>query len=320
DRAVGALNSSLEKAAEIEHDEERIRAFCDIGNLFVEIGKKSNAVEAFEQARAEAEQLTNIHRDAFLAQTAIGFLHAGSEELADRTLDSVADKTQIASVVLAFARDHLQKEEKIEAVETLEEAYEILRSQKESETRDSKAKFALFAQIASQFAGAENFNRGIEIADSILIDEHRTNALTQIARIATAQNKDEFAREALGLLHDNAQKMIALIGMSDVVSESDAARASALLDEAIDGSKDVAQTGLRTELLAAIAGRFLSLGNSERSHSIVSMVLDILPDVRNSKTAVSTLVELSATVETGGIQLDDDDKQKIRSLLSPGHG
>jgi hypothetical protein len=63
-----------------------------------------------------------MHRDALLAQASLGFLHSGSIDLADRALDAVSDKTQIASVLLGFARDYWRRDEKDEALEALDEA------------------------------------------------------------------------------------------------------------------------------------------------------------------------------------------------------
>jgi hypothetical protein len=94
-----------------------------------------------------------MHRDMFLSLAAQGFLHAGSLELADRTLDLVTDKTQMASALLGYSREFWKKDERTEAIDSLEESFAILASQHERETRDSRTKFRLFNQIAAQFAG-----------------------------------------------------------------------------------------------------------------------------------------------------------------------
>ena len=142
-----------------------------------------------------AESLDNMHRDTFLAAVSVGFLHAGSIDLADRALDSVADKTQIASCLLGFAREFWKKEERDEAIEALEESYAILKSQREAETRDSKAKFALFATIAAQFAGFGKSERAIEIAVEIPDENQSVSALSQIAQILTIQKEVDLASQ-----------------------------------------------------------------------------------------------------------------------------
>ena len=138
-KAADLLDLAVESAKDIEHDEEKIRALCDTGNLFIEAKRNDKAVATFDTARQFSEVLDNIHRDYFFVNCALGFLYAGSLELADRTLDLVTDKTQMASALLGFARESWKKGEKDEAVETLDEAYEILKSQREIETRDSRA-------------------------------------------------------------------------------------------------------------------------------------------------------------------------------------
>ena len=111
EKAVESLNQAADAAVEIEHNEERIRALLETGNLFIEAKRHDRAVETFDKAEGFAEALENVHRDAFLASTANGFLHAGSIDLADRTLDLVADKTQIASCLLGYSRDYWKKDD-----------------------------------------------------------------------------------------------------------------------------------------------------------------------------------------------------------------
>ena len=155
DAAALFLGQAADRAADIEHAEEKIRTLLGIGNLFLEAGRRDRAVETVEKARLAAESLDNVHRDGFLASAALGFLHAGSLELAERALDLVKDKTQMATCLLGYARHFWGNDEREEAIDALEESYEILRSQHERETRSSPAKFALHAAIAAQFAGFE---------------------------------------------------------------------------------------------------------------------------------------------------------------------
>src|SRR5207247_4190505 len=138
------------------------RSFCDLGGLFIEAGRNDRAIETFEHARTEAEALENIHRDYFLANASLGFLRAGSLELADRTLDQVRDKTQIASCMLGFARLLWNRDEKDEAIETLDEAHAILKSQRETETRDRRTAVGVLGSIAVQFAAFGKPERAME--------------------------------------------------------------------------------------------------------------------------------------------------------------
>src|SRR5262249_36509548 len=92
--ALSLLDQGKETCGESEHNEERIRTICEIGNHFVEAGRNDLAIGAYDTAKEEAEKLDNIHRDSFLAAAVMGFLHVGNLNTADRTLDLVTDKTQ----------------------------------------------------------------------------------------------------------------------------------------------------------------------------------------------------------------------------------
>ena len=83
-----------------------VRALIETGNMAVKADRKDLAIRFFDAAKANAEQLDSMHRDSLLAASAIGLLHAGSIDLAERALDLVADKTQIATVLLAYAREY----------------------------------------------------------------------------------------------------------------------------------------------------------------------------------------------------------------------
>src|SRR5262249_62001709 len=133
EECLSLLDQANENAGEIEHNEERIRTICEIGNHYIEAGRNDLAIGAYNIAKEEAEQLDNIHRDSFIAAAVMGFLQAGSADTADRTLDLVTDKTQVANCLLAFSRHYWEKGEKDEALEALDEAYQILRSQRDIE-------------------------------------------------------------------------------------------------------------------------------------------------------------------------------------------
>jgi len=123
------LDRAAEDAAEIEHEEERIRALLEIGTLLVDAKDNSRAIGVFDKAKSYAEELDNVHRDGFLAAVSVGCLRAGSQDLADRTLDIVGDKTQIATCLAGHAGYYWSAGQKEDALESLEEAYAILKSQ-----------------------------------------------------------------------------------------------------------------------------------------------------------------------------------------------
>ncbi|MEO7538809.1 MAG: hypothetical protein ABIV21_02195, partial [Pyrinomonadaceae bacterium] len=255
--ATEPLDEAVAAANDIEHSEEKIRNLLDIGNLFIEAEQNDKAVSTFELACRAAEALDNTHRDFFLVNCALGFLYAGSQAQSDTTLDLVTDKTQMASALLAVAREQWKNEEKQQAVDTLEEAYEILKSQREAETRDSRARNTLFASIAAQLAGFGKTDRGVEVALENIDPRERTAALSQIAQILTVQKEDALSRQTMNLIDEDADRLFALLGIADAkVGLGEPDGSIALLDEAATLSETVSQLGARSAILNSIAERY----------------------------------------------------------------
>jgi tetratricopeptide (TPR) repeat protein len=295
EKAVALLESAVSAALDIEHNEERIRSLLDAGNLFIEANRKDRAVETFDKSKGYAEALDNIHRDTFLASTAVGFLHAGSIDLADRTLDLVADKTQIASCLLGYAREFWKKSENSEALDSLEEAYAILKSQRDIETRSSKARYALFTAIAVQFAWFEKSERAIEIAQQIEDENEQTAALSQVAGVLTLRNEDEEARHALRSISDDASRTLALITMSDAKEKNgDREGAVALLDESYHWAETVPQLSSRSTVYNEIASRFRAYGETEKFSQAVAINLQTIAAIRDDSRRSVALAQLSA--------------------------
>jgi len=311
------LSQAINVAEMIEHDVERVRALCEIGNAFVHAGEHGRAVETFEKARIVAEQIDGVHRDAMLAQVSLGFLNAGSVDLADRALDLVGDKTQMASVLLGFARHYWRLEEKDEGVEALDEAFQILRSQRDTETRDSKAKFALMGSIAAQFAGFEKGERALEVADAIELPEQRTAALVQIAAVSAMQQDQSLAREAMTTLEEPADRVFAFIGMSDAVKEKHPDQAIDLLREAVSVSAEIDQQSSRTDALLEIAERFVGLERTSNVRELVPKILDAARVMRSEVRQVRTLARLSVLIAEADVALSEDERTRLVSFLGP---
>ena len=302
ENAVKYLELAAEKAADIEHTEEKARAFCDIGNAFTAAGRNDRAIETFDKAKSTAETLDNMHRDAFLAAAAQGFLHAGSLELADRALDLVSDKTQIATCLLGYSREFWKKDERGEAIESLDEAYAILESQHERETRDQKARFRLFASIAAQFAGFEKGERAIEIAERIKDEAERTSALSQVAAILTFRKEDEQARHAFRAVTDDGDRVFVLIGMSDA-KERNGDRDSAidLLGEAADLAESVPQLSFRAAAYNEIGKRLHGYDNAEKARGVFERSLESIRQIRDESAKVTALATLAEIMNDAGI-------------------
>ena len=315
EKAVAALERAVVASAEIEHDEENIRSLCEIGSLFLLAKRNDKAVETFDLARGFAEVLDNVHRDYFLVNCSLGFLYAGSLELADRTLDLVTDKTQMASALLGFARESWKKEEKDEAVETLEEAYAILNSQRETETRDSRARNALMTTIASQFAGFGKSDRGVEIALGIVDPNEQMGSLSQIAQILTNQKHDDLARQTINQIDDDASRLFAFIAVADVKEKLGERESSvALLDEAASLAETIPQLGSRSEVLNDIAARYADQGEGEKARNASLENFNIISQIRDESRQAIALADLATVYADSSFELTEAEKAILQKI------
>lgn len=312
--AVEDLQAGEDATVQVEHNEERIRGFIEIGNLYIEAKRKELAVAVFDKAKSEAETLDNVHRDSFLAWAAVGFFHSGSLELADRTLDLVADKTQTASALLGFSREFWRREERTEAIDALEESYAILKSQRESETRNSKTRFGLFTSIAAQFAGFEKGERAIEIANSIADESEQTSGLSQVAEILTLRKEDDQARHALQTIADDADRAFALIRMSDARTKNgDRDGATAFLEEAAHLVESVPQLSARSTAYNEIAKRYSAFGDAGKKAEITALNLATIGTIRDASSKVTALADAADLFAPD--ELPPEIRQSIAKLL-----
>lgn len=317
EKAIEFLENALPRAEDIEHNEERIRILIDAGNLFKQASRGDRAIATLDRAKQFAEELDNVHRDSLLASISIGLMHAGSIDLADRTLDLVADKTQIANTLLGFAREYSALGEKDDGLEALSEAYDVLRSQHERETRDSNARFALFAAIAAQFAAFERGERAIEIAEGIEDENHSMSALSQIAQLMTLSGKNEIARNALNAIPGESSRVYALIGMSDAAREiGDGKAAIDFLNEALTLADEVPQISSRANALAETARRFFDMDERERARELASLNLETVAGMRGKGTRVAALAAAAEFFENAKFSISESDAAIIKSMLT----
>ena len=316
EKALESLDEASSAANEIGHDEEKIRTLCDIGNLFIEAKRNDKAIETFEKARTFAELLDNMHRDFFLVNCALGFLFAGSEEAADRTLDQVTDKTQMASALLGFARHQWATEKKEDALETLDEGFAILNSQREAETRDRRARNALLASIATQYAGFGKTDRAVEIAlENQDVDEQMA-ALSQIAQILVVQKEDSLARQTVNLIAEDSNRLFALVAMSDAKMKLGEKEASvSLLDEAATLADTVPQLAPRSSVLNEIALRFIDHGEIAKGREISHQNLELILEIRDESSRAVELGKLSSVYERSNFEVSEPEKIVLEKLV-----
>jgi tetratricopeptide (TPR) repeat protein len=315
-KTVEYLDKAAAAAESIEFVEEKIRALANIGNLFIEADRRDKSIETFDTAKNLAEKIENFHRDYHLATVALGFLRAGSLELADRTLDLVADKMQIASCLNGFAQIFWANGEKDEALETLEEAYAILKSQREAETRDSRAKFQVFSAIAVQFARFEKAERAIEIAQENNDETEKMTALAGIAQVCTMQGRDELARQAIKAIGDDAQRIFALIGVSNAKNKSnEKEKAIEFLNEAAALGETVSQIASRSSAYNELAAHFQEYGESEKAREISSENLKIISQIRNESSRAVALSQLSDVFEKAEFTISETEKNILQTMI-----
>lgn len=320
-KTVELLGKAAESADEIEFVEEKIRALLEVGNHYLEAKENGKAVEVFGKAKGCAETLDNVHRDLFLGSVALGFLQAGSLELADRTLDLVNDNVQMSSAMVGFAREFWKRDEKPEALETLEESYSILKSQRSGEVRDSKARFGLWATIAVEFARFEKPERSIEIAQEIADETSQTSALAQIAQVCAANDKDDLARQAVNAIGDDAQKMFAFVGISDVKNKAgNADEAVRFLTEAETLAETVEQLSLRSAALNELTRRFHDYGNAGKVRELVFENLDTIFNIRDESTRAVALAQMSDFYQAGDLELTAPEREMILRIIGKSNG
>jgi tetratricopeptide (TPR) repeat protein len=315
ERALNSLEDATAAANEIEHDEEKIRTLCDIGNSYIEAKRNDKAIETFETGRANAEALDNIHRDFFLVNCALGFLYSGSRELAERTLDLVTDKTQMASALLGFAREDGRTDDQTAALETLEEAYAIVNSQRDIETRDSRARNGLLASIAVQFAGFGKAERGIEIALENQDDGEQTAALSQIAQLQVLQKQDDLARQTVNMIQEDSNRLLTLVALADAKQRMGEREPSiSLLNEGATLVETVPQLAARSNVLNEIATRFVELGETVKARELGAQNLELICEIRDESSRAVELANLSVLYERSNFELSNSEKTVLERL------
>ena len=315
-KAVKYLDQAKSIANDIEFIEEQIRAFIEIGNNFVAAKENGKAIETFDKAKNITEDLDNVHRDSFFADIALGFLHAGSLDLADRTLDLVDDKTQMVTALLSFSQYFQAKGEESDALESLEEGYAILKSQKDLEIRDSRMRYRLWTACAIIFARYDKEERAIEIASEIPEEQMQMSALRQVAEVFAGKGKDEFALQSVKAIGDEYYKMLAFISMADAKKElgenDDAAK---YLTDAHFHAGLIDRFGMRSEGYNDLAKRFYELGDKEKSREICLENLETISQIKDESVRAVALASLSDLYSEAEFELNDAEKEILKPII-----
>ena len=315
EKALSSLTAARSLAADIEHQQERLRLLSEIGNHFIRIGSSEEAIRTFEIVRDNAAELPSGRRGFFLVSASLGFLQAGSMDLADATLDLVSDLTQMASALVGFSKELARNGETDEALESLEEAYSIIRTQRDAEVRDSRARFTVQRMIAVQFAQMGKGDRAIECAQEIGDSNENATALGEIAQLLATDNS-EMSEQAIQGIPNDSDRLFALIGVSDFLRRSgNEERSLETLSEATMLADSISQPPVHASVLGAIAARYAERGLTEDASSILHQALEVIFRIRDESSRSVAIANVSDVFESAGIEPSETDTEILRSIV-----
>ncbi len=217
---------------------------------------------------------------------------------------------------MGFARHFWKEGDKELAIETLEESYSVLVSQRDIETRDSRARNGLLAAIAVQFAGFGKNERGVEIAHENPDPNETAGALSQIGQILIVQNEDELARETVEQLEDDSTIAETMIGLSDAARErGDDATALNFLEEAAVTAETIQQLASRSNVMNELALRYAEFGLAEKASAIASANIELIGAIRDNSSQAILLAALSDVFERASIGLTEQDLSHLNLFV-----
>lgn len=310
------LSQSLEETEQIEFVGERIQLLLEIAARNIQAKQNEQAFSILENVRQLAAELEPRFSDQILTQISGLYAHAGNFEQAEKVLSPIADKQQTALAHTAIALEHQAAGETEKAVQSLEEAYAVLKSQPEREIRDSRARFNLMATIAVRLAQFGKPERAIEIALENPIDEMRWQALGQIAAVCSAGGKDELAGQAVNSIGDLAARAWALVWVSDGEIKNGAAEKSLqTLTEAHSLTEEVEQLPARVGVLNDIAVRFIERGESERAREVLRENLEIIRIILDETQQAISLANTAEIYEKFHLELTDSEREILQMII-----
>lgn len=316
EKALNLLEKAREETKNLDIIEEKVRVLQSIAFSCREIKRNDKSIEILAEAQNLAETLEGIHQNSLLSQISIGFLQSGSIDLADRALDLVSDKTVIAATLTHYADEFYKTGEQAEAVEIIEEAYAILKSQHDRDVRNSREKFSTANSIAVQLASCGETERAIEVALENPADDERFSALARIAYTSATENKTDSARRAISEITDEGKRLEALISLSDAESKKgSSAEALNLLQEVYSQIETVNQMSLRVPMLNELAVRFYKAGETETARRIIRENIKNISKIFDESLKATALASLSTVYEKLEIQPDEAEKNDLLTLL-----
>ncbi len=320
EKAVELLDEAVEEIEEIEFPEDKVQLLLDSATKFSAVARHDKAIQTLGKAQAIAETFEDRFHDQFLTQIAIAYAHAGSLDLAEKTLEPIDDLHQVALTHAGIAYEQHLRGDSERAFSQLEEAWQTLKSQPESQVRSSESRFGLWSVIAVRFAQFGKPERGLEIAQSNPEETNYNSALRQIADFCTAQNKDEIAKSALNAIHDFSVKTFALIAVSDAENErGEAEKSVRTLTEAQSVSEEIPQLTLRSRALNEIAVRFAEHGEQLKANEILFESLSVVQQIFDQSHQSLALLHLADAHEKIGTEVSEKESEILQTIIRKIH-
>jgi tetratricopeptide (TPR) repeat protein len=318
EKALASLNAAADEAGEIEHDEERLRALVDIGNLLVQTGHAGDAVSIFESVRDQAERLST-HRDYCLSTAAVGQLIAGDADGADATLELMRDKTHASSTLLGFAKEYRKRGDAEAARDELEESLAILRSQKDSEVRDSRALYALQRLIAVEYAESNSLERSLEVAQQIVDPSEKTTALQHIAQTLVVKGEGERVNNVIEAIEADADRLYAWVGVAvKFFEKGEKGRALSSLQRAFPLLETIPNLSQRVIAASELARRFVEFGETEKGLEVSRESLSLASGITLAGQQAIAHANLSAVYSDTEFQMRERELEILSSILRRG--
>lgn len=315
-KTIEYLDKAAAEAEAIDFDEEKIRTLISIANHFAQVERKDRTIEILAGAQTLAEALPGINRENFLANISVSFLRAGSVDLADRVLDLVENKTLIASALTSFAAEFDKNGEREEALETLDEAYAIIKSEHDREIRDSRSRFGIMGTIAVSFAALGDSQRAVEAALENPLDSERYSALKQIAQIDALADNDEFALQAVNAIDESSEKAFALIGVSEAKKKTGKDDESLkYLEEAYEQRGSVKQNFLRSTVFNWLAAKFFEHDEKEKAREISIENLQTILQIKDESHRAIAVAHLARLYENMEFEMNEKEKEILNGML-----
>lgn len=348
EKAARLLEESNLAVRQLDYPPEKINALHTVSYRFGQIGRGDRSIEVLAEIQRiienlppvenddaqeiEAYQLSNIRagnidildnvfnpndRERLMSEVSLAYFEAGSEDLADRALDKITDQTKIASVLLGFAREYKKRGENSAALETLDEAYQIIKSQHDRNTIDSAARFKVFKNVTLEYAEFDRPETAIEAAVSIPFDAERFDTLIKIAQIRAVQNDDQSVRKTISEIDDEASKAFAGIAAAAVkIEQEKSSEAVEYLNQAANSAENILQPVLRLNVYLGLAKNYAAAGVVDKTRNAARQALQTAAQIKNEAARAVVVANLAQIYKKAGMELDGNEKTLLETILN----